>query len=126
MKASGFLIKYFFVSLLVAILLASISFGRSGNSTFLHLFAQLAVLAGLLFKHIKDNYGKITDQYMQRIAAGVCLLSFLFIPAFSRHVTLAAVLGYFLSFAAINVIAVYLISFVSIKIIESTPAKPDE
>lgn len=126
MKASKFLIKYFFVSLLVAVLLASINFGRSGNSTFLHLFAQLTVLAGLLFNHIKDNYGKITDQYMQRIAVGVCLLSFLFIPAFSKHVNLAAALGYFLSFAAINAIAVYLISFVSIKIIESAPAKPDD
>ncbi|WP_152221635.1 hypothetical protein [Pseudomonas sp. SCB32] len=121
------MIKYFFVSLLVAILLATLKLGgRSGNAIWLHLFAGLFFLSGLLFNHLKDNYGKITDGHMYKITAGVCLLSFLFIPAFSWHVPPATALGYFVSFAAINAVAVYVISFVSIRIIESAPSGGDE
>lgn len=122
MKTRDFLIKYFAVSCLVSIVLVSFTLGRkSGNNTFLSIAIQLFILSGMLFNHIKENYKKITDPYMHKLTAGICLISLLFIPAFSKQITLINVVGYAISIAAINAAAVFAITFCSIKIIESTP-----
>ena len=122
MKARGFLVKYFLISLLITFVLVAFKLGgRSGNNTFLSLAIQIFILSGLLFNHIKENYGKITDQYMYKLTAGVCLISILFIPAFSKNISTINALGHMASTAAINAAAVFVITYFSIKIIESTP-----
>lgn len=122
MKARNFLIKYFAVSCLVSIVLVSFTLGRRpGNNTFFGIAVQLFILSGMLFNHIKENYNKITDPYMYKLTAGICLISLLFIPTFSKQITLTSAIGYAVSIASINAIAVFAITFFSIKIIESTP-----
>lgn len=122
MKPGKFLIKYFAVSCLVSIALVGFTYGtRSGNNTFLIIAVQLFILSGLLFNHIKENLNKITDQYMYKLTFGICAISLLFVPAFSRHISLASLLGHAVSISAINAVAVFVITFFSIKIIENTP-----
>lgn len=122
MKPGNFLIKYFAISCLVSIALAGFTYGtRSGNNTFLTIAVQLFVLSGILFNHIKENFNKITDQYMYKLTLGICAISLLFIPAFSKNISFANLLGYAVSISAINAVAVFVITYFSIKIIESTP-----
>jgi len=122
MNPGKFLIKYFAISCLVSIALVGLTYGsRSGNNTFLTIAVQLFVLSGILFNHIKENFNQITDQYMYKLTFGICAISLIFIPAFSKHISLANLLGHVVSISAINAVAVFVITFFSIKIIESTP-----
>ncbi len=125
MHPGKFLIKYLAISCLVSIVLVSFTYGtRSGNNTFLTIAVQLFVLSGLIFNHIKENFNNITDQHMYKLTLGICAISLLFIPAFSRHISFANLLSHIVSISAINAVAVFVITFFSIKIIENTP--PDQ